>query len=75
MVGKRVTFDDETWAAINLLRQERRRSFPQLAAEAFADLLEKHGRPVSLKEQLKASVPKPERATTKRAAKSTALKT
>jgi hypothetical protein len=27
MIGKRVQFDDETWAAINLLRQDRRRSF------------------------------------------------
>lgn len=39
MVGKLVKFEDETWAAINLLRQDRRRSFQQLANEAFADLL------------------------------------
>ena len=37
-VGKRVQFDDETWSIINLMRQERRRSFQQLAEEAFADL-------------------------------------
>ena len=49
MVGKRVEFDDETWAVINLLRQERRRSFQQLANEAFADLLEKYHKPVDLK--------------------------
>jgi len=55
MIGKRVQFDDETWAAINLLRQERRRSFQQLADEAFGDLLEKHHRPVDLKTQLKES--------------------
>ncbi|MBV8851061.1 MAG: hypothetical protein JOZ16_15925 [Methylobacteriaceae bacterium] len=54
-MGKRVQFDDETWAAINLLRQERRRSFQQLADEAFGDLLEKHHRPVDLKTQLKES--------------------
>ena len=59
MIGKRVQFDDETWNAINLLRQERRRSFKQLADEAFRDLLEKHGKPVSLKEQLRESVGKP----------------
>lgn len=59
MIGKRVQFDDETWNAINLLRQERRRSFQQLADEAFRDLLEKHGRPVSLKEQLRESIGKP----------------
>ena len=56
MVGKRVQFDDETWHAINLLRQERRRSFQQLADEAFRDLLEKHGKPVALREQLRESV-------------------
>jgi hypothetical protein len=55
MVGKRVQFDDETWAAINLLRQERRRSFQQLADEAFRDLLEKHHRPADLKTQLRES--------------------
>ena len=55
MIGKRVQFDDETWAAINLLRQERRRSFQQLADEAFRDLLEKHHRPKDLKTQLKES--------------------
>ena len=61
MVGKRVQFDDETWNAINLLRQERRRSFQQLAEEAFRDLLEKHGQPAGLKEQLRKSVAKPAR--------------
>jgi hypothetical protein len=56
MVGKRVEFDDEMWAAINLMRQERRRSFQQLADEAFADLLAKHHRPVDLKSQLRESL-------------------
>ena len=55
MIGKRVQFDDETWAAVNLLRQERRRSFQQLADEAFRDLLQKHHRPADLKTQLKES--------------------
>jgi hypothetical protein len=56
MVGKRVEFDDETWAVINLLRQERRRSFQRLANEAFADLLEKYHRPVDLKWQLRENL-------------------
>ena len=55
MIGKRVQFDDETWAAVNMLRQERRRSFQQLADEAFRDLLEKYHRPADLKTQLKES--------------------
>ena len=57
MVGKRLEFDDETWAVINLLRQERRRSFQHLANEAFADLLEKYHKPVDLKSQLRESLP------------------
>jgi hypothetical protein len=56
MLGKRVDFDDETWAVINLLRQERRRSFQQSANEAFADLLEKYHKPVDLKSQLRESL-------------------
>jgi hypothetical protein len=55
MIGKRVQFDEETWAAVNLLRQERRRSFQQLADEAFRDLLAKYHRPTDLKTQLKES--------------------
>ena len=55
MIGKRVQFDEEMWATINLLRQERRRSFQQLADEAFRDLLEKHHRPADLKTQLRES--------------------
>lgn len=55
-VGKRVQFDDETWSVVNLLRQERRRSFQQLADEAFADLLVKHEHPADLKSQLRLSL-------------------
>jgi hypothetical protein len=55
MIGKRVQFEEEMWAAINLLRQERRRSFQQLADEAFRDLLEKYHRPADLKTQLRES--------------------
>ena len=57
-VGKRVQFEDETWSVINLMRQERRRSFQQLADEAFADLLAKPGTPTDLKNQLRVSAGK-----------------
>jgi hypothetical protein len=56
MVGKRVQIDDEMWQAINLLRQDRRRSFQQLAIEALRDLLAKHHRPVGLADQLRESL-------------------
>ena len=55
MVGKRVQFDPETWAALDLLARDQMKSFDELAGEAFADLLKKHGRPVGLKEALRRS--------------------
>jgi hypothetical protein len=49
MPGKRVQFDQETWNALDLLAKDRMQDFQELADEAFADLLRKHGRPVDLK--------------------------
>ena len=49
-------FDDETWAAIEALASESKRSFQNIADEAFADLLKKHKQPVGLKAALKESV-------------------
>src|SRR5215510_2422460 len=45
MPGKRVQFDDETWHALDLLARDRMTDFQELADEAFADLLKKHGQP------------------------------
>lgn len=56
MPGKRVQFDDETWAALDSLARERGVSFRDLTDEAFADLLQKHRQPVGLKAALKESV-------------------
>jgi hypothetical protein len=56
MPGKRVRFDDETWHALDLLARESMKDFQELADEAFADLLHKHDRPVTLRQALKASV-------------------
>jgi hypothetical protein len=55
MPGKRVQFDDETWQALALLSRDTMKDFQDLADEAFADLLKKHGRPVTLKEALRQS--------------------
>ena len=52
MPGKRVTIDDETWTVLDLLARDRMATFQELADEAFADLLKKHGRPVGLKAAL-----------------------
>jgi hypothetical protein len=55
MPGKRVQFDDETWASLDMLARDRMMDFQELADEAFRDLLKKHGRPASLKEALRRS--------------------
>jgi hypothetical protein len=56
MPGKRIQFDEETWAAVDLLARDRLMTFQELAEEAFRDLLRKHNRPVGLKEALRKSV-------------------
>jgi len=55
MPGKRVQFDDETFAALDMLARDRMMDFQELADEAFRDLLKKHGLPASLKEALRRS--------------------
>jgi hypothetical protein len=54
--GKRIQLDDETWHALNQLANDRVQDFQELADEAFADLLQKHGRPTDLKTALRQSV-------------------
>ena len=55
MPGKRIQFDDETFAALDLLARDRMMTFQELADEAFRDLLRKHNRPTELKEALRKS--------------------
>ncbi len=55
MPGKRVQIDEESWAALDLLARDRMMTFQELADEAFADLLKKHGRPVDLRSALRRS--------------------
>ncbi|HEX5509701.1 MAG TPA: hypothetical protein VFX37_14465 [Pseudolabrys sp.] len=62
MPGKRVEIDEETWPVLKLLGQDRMMSFQELADEAFADLLKKHGRPVTLKAALRKSAATPDGA-------------
>ena len=52
---KLVEFDEETWRALELLRRDQVKSFEELSAEAFRDLLRKYGRPENLKAALKES--------------------
>jgi hypothetical protein len=55
MIGKRVQFDAETWASVDLLAKDRMMTFQELADEAFRGILRKYGRPFSLKEALRKS--------------------
>lgn len=67
MPGKIVSFDDDTLFRLNELGRNRMATFQELADEAFADLLKKHGVPIDLKDALKKSlktIPKDKRRTT-----------
>jgi hypothetical protein len=55
MPGKRIQIDDESWAALRLLASDSMMTFQELAEEALADLLKKHGRPVDLRSALRKS--------------------
>jgi uncharacterized protein with von Willebrand factor type A (vWA) domain len=55
MPGKRIQIDDETWTGLRLLATERMMTFQELADEALADLLKKHGHPVDLRAALRKS--------------------
>ena len=53
---KLIAFDRETFQALDLLARDGMSTIQELADEAFRDLLKKHGRPVDLKQALRASV-------------------
>ena len=52
---KLIAFDDETMAALTQISRNRMTTLQELAEEAFADLLKKHGVPIDLKEALRRS--------------------
>jgi hypothetical protein len=54
-VRKLIAFDDDTLAKLTQLGRDRMGTFQELADEAFADLLKKHGIPVDLKDALRKS--------------------
>jgi hypothetical protein len=56
MKGKRMQFDDETWAALEALAHQQGVTFQELADEAFEDLLKKHHQPVGFKASLQESL-------------------
>ena len=52
---KLIEFDDDTFAKLKQLARDRMGTFQELADEAFADLMKKHGIPVDLRDALKKS--------------------
>jgi hypothetical protein len=54
-VRKLVAFDDDTFDKLKQLGRDRMATIQELADEAFADLLRKHGIPVDLKDALRKS--------------------
>ncbi|HEV2155552.1 hypothetical protein [Bradyrhizobium sp.] len=52
---KLIAFDDDTLDKLKQLGRDRMATFQELADEAFADLLKKHGIPVDLRDALRKS--------------------
>lgn len=52
---KLIDFDDETRDKLTQLGRDRMATLQELADEAFADLLKKHGVPIDLKDALRKS--------------------
>jgi non-homologous end joining protein Ku len=53
---KLIAFDDDTSDKLKQLARDRMATFQELADEAFADLLRKHGIPIDLKDALRKSL-------------------
>jgi non-homologous end joining protein Ku len=52
---KLIEFDDDTFEKLKQLGRDRMGTLQELADEAFADLLKKHGIPIDLKDALRKS--------------------
>jgi non-homologous end joining protein Ku len=54
-VRKLIAFDDDTFDKLKQLGRDRMATIQELADEAFADMLKKHGIPIDLKDALRKS--------------------
>jgi hypothetical protein len=52
---KLIEFDEDTFAKLKELGRDRMATIQELADEAFADVLKKHGIPIDLKDALRKS--------------------
>jgi len=64
-VRKLIAFDDDTFDKLKQLGRDRMATLQELADEAFADLLKKHGIPIDLKDALRKSASASKKAATK----------
>jgi hypothetical protein len=65
-VRKLIAFDDDTFAKLSELGRYRMATIQELADEAFADVLKKHGIPIDLKDALrKSAAPERDKAKSK----------
>jgi hypothetical protein len=62
---KLIAFDDDALDKLTQLARDRMATFQELADEAFADLLKKHGIPIDLKDALRKSAALPKTAASK----------
>ena len=75
MMRKLIAFDDDTFEKLKQLARDRMATFQELADEAFADLLKKHGIPIDLKDALRKSVRLAAEAAERNGGRKTARKT
>jgi non-homologous end joining protein Ku len=52
---KLIAFDDDTFDKLKQLARDRMATIQELADEAFADVLKKHGVPIDLRDALRKS--------------------
>jgi len=63
---KLIAFDEDTFDKLKQLARDRMGTIQEMADEAFADLLKKHGVPVDLKDALRKSAGLSKTATPKK---------
>jgi non-homologous end joining protein Ku len=63
---KLIAFDDDTFHKLAELGRNRMATIQELADEAFADVLKKHGIPIDLKDALRKSAARSETVTPKK---------
>lgn len=71
---KLIAFDEETFDKLKQLGRDRMATIQELADEAFADLLRKHGIPIDLKDALRKSAALPKAAASSRTGSSPSRK-